>query len=242
MPNWTAETGHCSMMDTPSEPAVDPAALRIDDLPARVEGGSTVLVAAAGDPARYGVPLEILRQRGRAADLALVVTTTERGAATLDGYDPLDGDRAGPALAIVDTVSEGQSVSAVYDETPVVFTPSPGDLERLVIALSDVSRGAPPSSGDRHLVVQSLTPLLAAAPTERVRAVLERIRGLRTGDGLCLLGIDYTAHDEATMRRVAEGADGVLWVTQPSPDRLAFRYEPSGGRYTTPNATEPSGN
>ncbi|WP_254820813.1 DUF7504 family protein [Haloglomus halophilum] len=218
-------------MDGPPEVTSDEPTLHIDTLPERVEDGATVLVATAGDPSRLGVCLELLYQRGTAADSALVVTTVESAEATHDRYGRLAAGRAGPALRIVDTVSEGQSVSALYGETPVVFTPNVGDLERLVIALSDLAGEATPSDGARHLVIRSLTPMLDAVPADRVCTVLERIVELRTGGGLCLLGIDYTAHDEETMRTIAAETDGVLWATEQEPDRVEFAYEPSGGRY-----------
>jgi hypothetical protein len=218
-------------MDGPPEATSDEPPLRIDTLPERIGDGATILVATAGAPSRLGVPLDLLYQRGTAADSALVVTTVESAETTLERYSGLAAGRAGPALRIVDTGSKGQSVSALYGETPVVFTPAVGDLERLVIALSDLAGEATPSEGARNLVVRSLTPMLHAVPVDRLCTVLERIVDLRTGGGLCLLGIDYTAHDEETMRTVAAQADGVLWVTESKRGRVEFAYEPSGGRY-----------
>jgi hypothetical protein len=218
-------------MDGPPEATSDEPTLRIDTLPERVGAGATILVATAGAPSRLGVCLELLHQRGTAADSALVVTTVESAETTLERYAGLAEGRAGPTLRIVDTVSEGQSVSALYGETPVVFTPNVGDLERLVIALSDLAGEATPSEGARHLVVRSLTPMLDAVPVDRLCTVLERIVELRSGGGLCLLGIDYTAHNEETMRTVAAQTDGVLWVTESERGRVEFAYEPSGGRY-----------
>lgn len=218
-------------MDGPAEAVGDETVPRIDTLPERVGDGATILVATAGTASRHDICLELLYQRGTAADYALVVTTAESAQTTLDRYRSLAGNRNGPVLRIVDTVSEGQSVSALYGETPVVFTPDVGDLERLVIALSDLAGEAIPTEGSRHLVIRSLTPILDAVPVDRLCTVLERIVELRTGEGLCLLGIDYTAHDEATMQTVAAQTDGILWVTEPEPDRLEFAYEPSGGRY-----------
>ena len=49
--------------------------------------------------------------------------------------------------------------------------------------------------------------------------------------GLCLVGLDYTTHDEETMTALADHVDGVLWVTHPSPDRLEFEYQPTRSRY-----------
>jgi len=211
---------------------VEIEALQVDSLPDSLSGGSTVLVATTGDPSQSAVCLRILCAQGAGEDTAFVVTTTESADRTIAVYDRLGGETGHPSIGIVDTVSEQQSVSALYGETHVVFTPSPGDLERLVMALSDLSDSSAPSSGARHLVIRSLTPILESSSPTRVSAVLERITGLRSETGLGLLGIDYTAHDEETMAAIADLVDGVLWVTQPSSDRLAFDYQPTGGRHS----------
>lgn len=218
-------------MDENSDSAVDVDALRTDPLPEDLGGGSTVLVASAGDPSRYAVSLRILCAQGSAEDTALVVTTTESADRTIAVYDSLDAETGRPSLGIVDTTSEQQSISALYGETPVVFTPSPGDLERLVLALSELS-GDTATGGTRHLVIRSLTPILAASSVTRVSTVLERIIGLRSETGLCLVGLDYTAHDAETMTALAGIVDGVLRVAQPSLNRLAFDYRPTGGRHS----------
>jgi hypothetical protein len=84
--------------------------------------------------------------------------------------------------------------------------------------------------GNRHLVIRSLDPILNAAPTARVCRVLDRITGFRSERGLSLIGFQYTAHEEETMTAIAALVDGVLWVSQPSPDRLAFEYQSTRGR------------
>lgn len=219
-------------MSESSNTSVVPAALHLENLPDSLSGGSTVPVANAVDPAQVAISLRILCARGTAADTAFVVTTTDSAEQTIETYGQLGTETTRPSLRIVDTASVQQSVSALYGEPPVVFTPSPGDLERLVLALSDLSEHSTPSSGARHLVVRSLTPILESAPTARVCTVLERITGLRSETGLCLLGLDYTTHDEETMAAVGNCVDGVLWVTRPSRDRLTFEYRPSNGRYS----------
>lgn len=218
-------------MSESSNTSVVPAALHLENLPDSLSGGSTVLVASAVDPSEVAISLRILCARGTAADTAFVVTT-DSAEQTIETYGQLGTETTRPSLRIVDTASVQQSVSALYGEPPVVFTPSPGDLERLVLALSDLSEHSTPSSGARHLVVRSLTPILKSAPTARVCTVLERITGLRSETGLCLLGLDYTAHDEETMAAVGNCVDGVLWVTRSSNDRLVFDYRPSTGRYS----------
>lgn len=228
-------------MDGNSDRLTDTEALQVDPLPGSLSGGTTVLVASAGDPARYAVTLRVLRARGTDADTAFVITTTESADRTIGTYEEIGSGADRPSLGLVDTTSEQQSVSALYGETPIVFTPSPGDLERLVLALSDLSENTSSSNGARHLVVRSLTPILSTAPTARVRTVLERITGLRSETGLGLIGLDYTAHDEETIRALADLVDGVLWVTPPSPNRLAFEYQPTRGRYRPSVMSDTSG-
>lgn len=218
-------------MDASSNVSLDRDGLQVDAFPAGLTVGSTVLVASAGDPSPYAVGLRALSRYGRDDESAVVVTTTESVDRTVDTYERLCPETNRPALGIVDTMSRQQSVSALYDETPVVFTPAPGDLERLVLALSELSDLRPSSAGVRHLVVRSLTPLLDAAPTTRVCRVLDRITGLPSETGLCLLGLDYTAHDEETMAALTRQVDGVLWATRTSSNRLELEYRQASGRY-----------
>ena len=218
-------------MDGSTDVSVDPEALHVASFPGGLSAGSTVLIASAGDLSQYAVDLHALCQYSRADDTALVVTTTESADRMVETFGRLCSESDRPSLGIVDTTSERQSVSALYDETPVIFTPSPGDLERLTLALSDLSNNDSPSNGNRHLLVRSLTPILETTSAARVCTILERITGLRSGAGLCLLGLDYTAHDEETMEAVTEQADGVLWVTQTSPDSVEIEYRQARGRF-----------
>lgn len=218
---------------------MDGTAFQVDPFPDSLRGGSTVLVATSGDPSQSAVCLRILCAQGTEEDTAFVVTTTESADRTVEIYESLEGTAGLPSIGIVDTVSRQQSVPALYGGTHVVYTPSSGDLERLVIALSDLSDSSASDSGVRHLVIRSLTPILESSSPARVHSILERITGLRSETGLGLLGIDYTAHDEETTAPIAELVDGVLWVTRPSHDRLEFDYQPTGRRY---NRSDPSGN
>ncbi len=218
-------------MNGSTDASVDPEAIETDSFPGGLSVGSTVLVASADEPSRYAVDLRALCRYGRPDDTALVVATTESADRTIETYDRVCSESERPSLGIVDTTSEQQSVAALYDETPVIFTPSPEDLERLTLALSDLSNDNPPSNGNQHLLVRSLTPILETTPVSRVCTVLERIIGLRSGDGLCLLGFDYTAHDEETVEAISEQVDGVLWVTQTSSDRVELEYRQSRGRF-----------
>lgn len=201
-----------------------------DGLPETLASGQTLLVACPDAPAPYAVDLRALCTYGSADDTSLVVTTTESAERTIETYERLCPAADRGSLKLVDTTSE-QYLTAVYDETPVICTPSPDDLERLVIGLSDLTEENPPAGSSRHLVVRSLTPLLESTSTDRVCTVLDRITGLRSEDGFCFLGIDYTAHDRATLNAVSEQVDGVLWATRSSAEGLDVEYRPSVGRY-----------
>lgn len=203
--------------------------VQYETVPGGLSAGSNVLVAGTVDPSRYAIGLEILCQLGQSDDTALVVTTTESADQTVDRYERLGGKTNCPALALVDTTSEQQSISAPYGDHPVVFIPAPGDLERLVVGLSELTSSRPPESGTRHLLVRSLTPLLENTATDDVCAILERISGLRTGDGLNLFGLRYTAHDEETVSAVSRHVDAILWVSEQF-GKIEFDWSPTNGR------------
>lgn len=210
----TGETTHSS----------DHEQVRIDDFPDRLEPGSTVLVATAGPVTRHAVPLRILARLARSADSALVVSTTESASRAAGRFGRHWSDESRPTLGFVDTTSRSQYVSAIYEEQPVVYTPAPGDLERLVLALSDLSAIQVPADSTRHLVVRSVTPLIQATSPAKVATILDRIVGLRSADGCTVLGIDYTAHDRESTSTLADCVEGVLWVTRPAPDRIDLEF------------------
>ncbi|NHN49401.1 hypothetical protein G9464_17665 [Halostella sp. JP-L12] len=216
-------------MDETTE-ALDRDTVGADAFPSDVAPG-TVLIAGTVEPSTYALGLRALHRLGGPDDAAMIVTTTESADRTLAAYDAVRTDSGPQSIGIVDAASERQYLNALYDETPVVFVPSPGDLERLVLAISDLDGNRLPSSGTRHLVVRSLTPMLENAPMSRVRSVIERVIGLRTGSGLTILGVDYTAHDEATMAALTELVDGVLWVTRTAEGHLEFEFQPTSGRH-----------
>lgn len=220
-------------MDGTTDASQDTDAVQVGPFPEGLSAGSTVLVAGTVEPATYAVTLRALAHFGGADDTALVVTTTESTDRTRERYEALCRDGAGPALAFVDTTADRPSAASLYGDQPVVVIPAPGDLERLVIGLSDLTGNQPPANGTRHLVVRSLTPILENASTADVCTILERVRGLRTGSGLTLFGLDYTAHDEATMSALSEHVDGILWVTEKKGE-VAFEYNPASGRHALP--------
>lgn len=220
-----------SSMNGAIEPTQGSSPIEHDSFPGDIAPGSTVLVAGSVDPAVKAVGLNALARSGGGDDIALVVTTTDSADETASTYDTICQSSAAPSLRLVDTTSEGQSVSALYEKYPVVFVPSPGDLERLVIGLSDLTAMPGPSTGARHLVIRSLSPIMENASVEDVCAVLERISGLRTGTGYTFFGLDYTAHDEETIRAITDHVDVILWVTEHSDGALDFEVRPVPGRH-----------
>lgn len=195
-----------------------------DGFPARFATGGTYLLACAGDPVATDIDLQALCRFGSPDDTAFVVTTTKSAKTTVADLERYCTKAERPAVGVVDTTSAHQFVPSLFAGTPTIFTPSPGDLERLVLALSELTDRFPPGPAPRHLLIRSLTPILQATPPDRLCPVLERLTGLRTQTGLCLFGIDYTAHDTATMNAISEVVDGILWST-PTTDGVELDFQ-----------------
>lgn len=214
-----------------SDSSLDPETVQVTAFPKGLPSKSTVLIAGVGEPAMSAIGLQALIQYGHAEDRGLIVTTTMSAEQTLDTYTTVRPESDRPSLALVDTTSEHQYVSAPYRDTSVVFVPSPTDLERIVMALSELTEHRPASEGSRYFLIRSLTPLLTATSTARVRTILDRITGLQTGTGRCFLGLDHTAHDESTITTLIDQVDGVLWITGSAKGSLDCKYRPANGRY-----------
>lgn len=213
-------------MDSISDAEFEGAPDQTITLPATLADGATVLLVGPFDPSEQALGLRLLAQYGTSNDTALVVTTHESGGATVDTWEQVSKRGVRPAIGIVDTTSEKQSIAATYEEVPTFFIPSSGDLERIVMALSELTEAMPRMRGSRHLVFRSLTPILQEAPTDRVCRVLERVSGLRTGSGLGLFCIDTSAHDRATLSAVAEKVDGVVWVYRTEDGHFETEFNP----------------
>lgn len=192
----------------------------LSDVADEISAPTTVLVAGTVDPTEYAISLRLLSQMASPDDTGIVVTTTE-GRDAVVAYTR-DVDTNMPSLAVVDTVSEEQYLTAPYEEIPTVYMPSADDLERVVIGLTDLTGTAISPTGSRHFVIRSLTPMVEGATSERVCRVLERVRGLRVGDGLGIFGIDFTAHNDQTMAELTSAVDRLLWVSEDTDGQLQF--------------------
>lgn len=204
-------------------------------LPSGFTDGTTFLLASAGDPTQYTAALQILSEYGHTDETAVIITTITSAEELIDTYSTLVQPVDQLSMGIVDTVSRQQSLSALYNRTPIVFTPSPDDLERIIIALSDIADNHTSSGKTRHLILQSLTPILKTTATNRVCRFLKRITEFRSETGLCLLGLDYTAHNQDTIATIAERVDGIIWITQSSSGEVELEYSPAKGRYNYDN-------
>lgn len=203
---------------------------RISDVADALSSPSTLLVAGTVDPTERAIGLRLLSHAGSPDDTAIVVTTTESRDEVVAHTQEYESENATPSFAVVDTVSEEQYLTAPYEDVPTVYMPSADDLERVVIALSDLTGTVVPATGTRHFVIRSLTPMVEGATTERVCRLLERIKGLRVGGGLGIFGVDFTAHDEETMNELASVVDRLLWVSEDSDGRLQFELRNAGRR------------
>lgn len=145
-------------MNSISESSINHERVKVASFPDELTPGSIALIAGAVDPSTYALGLRALCQYGQPNETGLVVTTTESADQTVDTCETICESSARPKLNLVDTTSEQQYLPAVYEETLVVFTPSPSDLERLVLALTNLTEHRSSSNSSRHLVVRSLTP------------------------------------------------------------------------------------
>lgn len=213
-------------MDTMSDTDPEGSPSSHVTLPGALTDGATILVVGAVDPSTRAIGLRLLSRYGEPGDSAPIVTTRVSADDTTQTWDEVsvEGDR--PSIGIVDTTSAEQSIEATFNGVPTFFTPSSGDLERIVMALSELSGPTRPPNGSRHLVIRSLTPVLEESSPERVLRVLERISGLRTGAGLGLFGVDVSAHDQRTLTELADAVDGVVWIDRTKEGRFTSEFHP----------------
>ncbi|UPV77146.1 hypothetical protein M0R89_23160 (plasmid) [Halorussus limi] len=208
-------------MENSSQQPTDGVELTIKNFPEVLADGTTVLVAGTIDPTAYALCLRALCHYSRSADTSVVVTATENASQTISRYERVCPTSDPSKLRLVDMASK-QYISAPYEDTPTISIPTPDDLERLVLAISELAEISGSITGQRHIVIRSLSPILASTPVKRVSTVLSRISGIRTPAGLGLFGLDYTAHDEETMRELARCVDGILWITKRPDDQIEF--------------------
>ncbi|WP_435175067.1 DUF7504 family protein [Halorussus sp. AFM4] len=201
---------------------------RLGEVADAISAPTTVLIAGTVDPTEYALGLRLLSHARSPDDTAIVVTTTESRDAVVAGATDTRTASGEPSLAVVDTSSKEQYLTAPYEDVPTVYMPTADDLERVAIGLSDLSGTVVPSTGTRHFVVRSLTPMIDGATTERVCRLLERTTGVRVGDGLGIFGVDFTAHDDRTLAELTAVVDRLLWVSADTDGQLQFELRNAG--------------
>ncbi|PSQ46958.1 hypothetical protein BRD15_07975 [Halobacteriales archaeon SW_6_65_15] len=190
-----------------------------------LRAGQTLLIAESGDLRRHAVDLRLLAARSDPAEGAAFVTTETGSKATLEAYESLDAEESSAVLGVVDAVSHDQNLPASYRETPVSHVAGPHDLARLSVAVGDLLGSSEREDRRRHLVVQSLTPLLETSDSDVVERFIRRTTHSAFVDGFSILRLDFTAHDERTLKRVRNLADVLLWVEESPDGALDFEVE-----------------
>lgn len=191
--------------------------------------GKTLLVAESGDLRQHDVDLRLLAAQSDPSEGVAVVATKTSSEAVLADHELLETDDAADVLGVVDAVSHDQNLPASYRKTPISHVPGPQDVARISLAVADLTRQSEREDRRRHLVVQSLTPLLETSDLDVVCRFVRRATGdSAVIDGFSILTVDFTAHDERTMTRLRDLADFVLWVEESPDGTLDFEVEQVG--------------
>nr|WP_136351010.1 hypothetical protein [Natronorubrum bangense] len=127
-------------------------------------------------------------------------------------------------LGVVDTTGE-ERLDALYQENPTIFLPRPGDLAQISIAVEELEESLSSSCSKTHVVLRSLTPILAESSLDGVRSILERIiEHQRSNSSLTVFSVEYTEHGKATMTALKKLVDGIVWIEQTTTDDLQLNY------------------
>jgi hypothetical protein len=211
-------------MSKPTRHRIDSVDTLLDEL----DDSYRLLIADSRDPAESAVALRLLAQVGRRTDEAVIVTPTRSGATTRDFYRTITEPGRRPILRVVDALSSDQSVAALYTDAPTVYVPSPAGIERLIVAISELTTDYPPADGNRHLVVRSLTPILETVPAETIARVIDCIVDTSCPTGLSVFGCQYTAHSDAALDRLTAHVDGILWVERSTSGDVTLELDHRG--------------
>lgn len=184
----------------------------LDRLQESLVNDTVTIVAGTDRDELSHVGMGLLVRNADIVDGAILLTTTMDAETSIDECASV-GDSRKPDIAVIDTTSTGQSIPSVYSAIPTVFTPSPGDIERTSMALSDLGSRL---EGDRrpvHLLVDSLSDIVDGVGVESSLSVL-RQASVPSDDisGFTVATLAYNEHSKATVDDVTEFADSVVWV------------------------------
>lgn len=193
-------------------------------LPPTLPSGSVVLVAMSADLERRDLPFALLARYASPDDAVIAVTTGDESAA------PLESPRGEVArLGVIETTA-GERLTALYRETPRIHTPVPGDVERTTVAIDELHGAFSATTGAVSLSIASLSPILEESAEEPATVLASFLAAGRSETGLTTIGVEYTRHDEATMRALSALATGIVWVERGGDGRLSLEYRPSRTR------------
>ncbi|WP_255171638.1 DUF7504 family protein [Natrononativus amylolyticus] len=205
----------------------DPAAFDLEDqpIPPTLSPGATVLVAMPADSDCRELPFALLARDAATAGAAIAVTTGQESTARLESPCGDEFDR----LGVVETTA-GERLTALYRETPTIRTPVPGDIERTTVALSELHDAFVASSGPVSLSIASISPILEESAEAPATVLASFLEAGRSTTGIATIGVEYTRHDEATMRALSALASEIVWVERRADGRLSLEYQPSRTR------------
>lgn len=212
------------MTATESRPRTDdPPEIDFEDVPGTVPDGSTLLVAKPAPLEEYALTPRLVDRYANPDEGRLVVTTTVDADRTIRNHRAISAE-ASDRLGIVDA-SDRRQPSSPFQQYPTVSLPHPGELTRIVLALWELNATMSSTCNRTHVVVRSLTPILEEEPIERVARVIDQLADRkREDDGLLVVSVEYTAHDEATMSYLRELVDAVVWAEVAADGPLELEY------------------
>ena len=186
----------------------------LSELPAALPAGSSVLVAKPDSLTEHALSLRISSRYADSDDARLVLTTAVDADRTIEQHQAIVADSSAGRLGVVDA-SEGYQPSAPFQECPTVSLPNPSELTRIVLALQQLESTLSAQTPTIDVVVRSLSPMLAGSRLEQVvRVVDQLVDRQRSTGGVAVFGLEYTRHDDRTMRELQELVDAVVWVEE----------------------------
>ncbi|WP_152423968.1 DUF7504 family protein [Natronorubrum tibetense] len=200
-----------------------------DGIPDTISSSSTLCIAKPAPLTEHALPMRITNRYADRGDCRIIVTSSAGAEETIrqqKAIEPLEESRIG----VVDTTANDY-LAALYQENPTISLPHSRELTQLSLAVWDLHETLSEPCEKTHIIIQSLTPILAEGRLESVINVLERwIEQQRATSSLTVFSIEYTEHDEATMVALERLVDGIVWVEQTERQKLRLDYQRARGR------------
>ncbi|GGM76198.1 KaiC/GvpD/RAD55 family RecA-like ATPase [Halarchaeum rubridurum] len=176
--------------------------LAIDGAPETIPGGTAVLLLHPSTGETDRIDTDFLKTDTDGFLVISTRTTAREVMQKLDHYD-VDETRA----QILDTLSVDRGYSRRSAEN-IRYVSSPDDVDGILTVTEEFLAA---DEGKRRVSFDSITELAYYADDERAVDALERLtRLLEAYDAVGLFHVSTEVHDEATIERFRELADGVL--------------------------------